>query len=139
METKKALNIFLVEDDDGHAMLIEETLRKVMVIKRIERVKDGEEAVLVLKKLSPLPDLIFLDIKIPKIDGHTVLQSIKNDKRLKIIPVMIISSTSDQREVNHCYQLGVTGYITKPISYEELEQKIRGVGLFLNVCALPEH
>lgn len=138
METQKELNILLVEDDDGQALLIEETLKKHLVIKKIYRQKDGEEAVFFVRQQAPVPDLILLDIKIPKIDGHGVLQNLKNDKRFRSIPVIIISSTSDQREINYCYQMGITGYITKPVSYEELGLKIKGLGAFLNVCTLPE-
>lgn len=128
----------MIEDDDGHALLIEETLRQYLNIEKAIRVKDGEEALFFLHRKDPRPDLILLDLKIPKIDGYGVLQNLKTDKRFKSIPIVVISSTADQREINYCYQLGVTGYVVKPLNFEELGQKIRGLGQFLSVVSLPE-
>lgn len=135
---ERALNLLLVEDDEGHALLIEDRLKQSLNIKKIFRVADGEEAIFFCRRSDPKPDLILLDIRLPKIDGYGVLQSLKNDKRFKSIPVIIVSSTADQGEVNYCYQLGVTGYIKKPISYEELGEKIFGLGKFLGIVALPD-
>lgn len=138
MDAKKQLNVLLVEDDEGHALLIEETLRKCLDMQKVHRARDGEAGLLFIHRKNPKPDLILLDIKLPKLDGYGVLKSLKNDKEYQSIPIIIISSTANQAEINYCYQLGVTGYIIKPIRYEELRQKIKGLGEFLSVVSLPE-
>src|SRR3989338_5078196 len=138
MGIKKQLNVLLVEDYEGHALLIEETLRKCLNIQNIYREKDGEAGLLFIHKANPKPDLILLDIKLPKLDGYGVLKNLKKDEKYQSIPVIIISSTSNQTEINYCYQLGVTGYIIKPIGYEELKQKIKGLGEYLSVVSLPD-
>lgn len=137
MNPERPLNLLLVEDDEGHALLIEEILKKTLNLQTICRAKDGAEALKLVKNQSPPPDLILLDIKIPKIDGHQVLKSLKEDQRLRSVPVVVISTTTDQKEIHRCYEMGAAGYIKKPVGYEELKEKIRGLGCYLSVVSLP--
>lgn len=137
MAINKQLGILLVEDDEGHALLMEEALRASLSIQKVYRVKDGEECLLFVHREKPVPDLILLDIKLPKLDGYGVLHQLKENEKYRSIPVIIVSSMSNPAEIDYCYRLGVTAYIIKPISYEELRQKMEGLGKFLSVVALP--
>jgi CheY-like chemotaxis protein len=143
---KQSVTIMLVEDDDGHRLLIRENLRASGIVNDIIEMKDGQQALDYLQRRgqyqdpakSPRPGLILLDIKMPKADGYAVLEKIKADPHLRLIPVLMPTSTDDQMEVNRCYTLGVNSYVVKPIRYEEFQDRIKSVGLFLDIVRLPE-
>ena len=143
---KQSVVIMLAEDDEGHRLLIRENLRAGGIVNDMIEVSDGQEALDYLTRRGhyqdadkfPRPGLILLDIKMPKIDGFTVLEKIKGDPRLKLIPVIMLTSTDDQAEVNRCYKLGANSYIVKPIQYEDFQERVRALGLFLDVVRFPD-
>jgi len=143
---KQTVSILLVEDDDGHRLLIRENLRAGGIVNEIIEMRDGQQALDYLLRRgqyqdaakSPRPGLILLDIKMPKMDGFAVLERIKADPQLRLIPVLMLTSTDDQLEVNRCYALGVNNYVVKPVRYEEFQDRIKALGLFLEIVRFPE-
>ena len=139
------LTILLVEDDPGHARLIEKNLRRSNITNQIVTVGDGRLALDYLfgegeyagsERGSPL--LVLLDLNLPVLDGYRVLARMKTDERTKRIPVIILTSTlDDTREVSRCYDSGCSVYITKPVEYEEFAMAIRRLGLFLSIVNIP--
>ena len=146
MPAKQSVTIMLVEDDDGHRLLIRENLRAGGVVNTLVEMSDGQQAIDYLTRRGqyhdrtkfPKPGLILLDIKMPKADGFAVLEKIKADPELRLIPVLMLTSTDDQLEVNRCYTLGANSYVVKPIRYEEFQERIRALGLFLDIVRFPE-
>jgi CheY-like chemotaxis protein len=146
MPAKQSVTIMLVEDDDGHRLLIRENLRAGGVVNNLVEISDGQQAIDYLTRRGqyhdrtkfPKPGLILLDIKMPKADGFTVLERIKADPELRLIPVLMLTSTDDQLEVNRCYTLGANSYVVKPVRYEEFQERIRSLGLFLDIVRFPE-
>jgi len=139
------VTILLVEDDPGHARLIEKNLRRANVTNRIDHVTDGQQAVDYLfcegeytdrNHSSPL--LVLLDLNMPVLDGYQVLERMKSDERTKHIPVIILTTTDDAREVSRCYELGCNVYITKPVDYDQFSEAMRKLGLFLLVVMIPD-
>lgn len=137
------VNIILVEDDDGHATLIEKNLRRAGLANSYKRLKDGQEALDYFAGDS-CPDgsavnscLVLLDIKMPRVDGIEVLRRMKADPRTAMIPVIMLTTTDDPREVERCYQLGCNVYVTKPVEYESFLEAVKRLGLFLQVVKLP--
>ena len=146
MPAKQSVTIMLVEDDDGHRLLIRENLRAGGVVNDLIEMPDGQQALDYLTRRgryqdrtkSPRPGLILLDIKMPKADGFAVLKAIKSDPELRLIPVLMLTSTDDQLEVNRCYTLGANSYVVKPVRYEEFQDRIRALGLYLDIVRFPE-
>ena len=146
MQRRESIKILLVEDDDGHARLIERNLRKVSLVNPIERVPDGQEALDYLlnqgrfadgEKFSR-PQLILLDINLPRVDGIEVLERIKSDTRLRALPVIMLTSTDNQTEVDRCYRAGASGYVSKPVNISSLGEKLNRLGMFLEIVELPQ-
>ena len=143
---KESVMIMLVDDDDGHRLLIRENFKAAGIVNHMIEMPNGQQAVDYLTRRgeyqdpakSPRPGLILLDIKMPKMDGFTVLEKIKADPQLRVIPVIMLTSTDDQTEVNRCYTLGANNYVTKPIRYDEFQDRIKALGLFLDVVRLPD-
>ena len=143
---RQSILIMLVEDDEGHQLLIRENLRASGIINDVIHLRDGQEALDYLCRRgryqdaakSPRPGLILLDIKMPKMDGFAVLEKVKADPQLRQIPVLMLTSTDDQMEVNRCYSLGANSYVVKPIRYEEFQAQIKALGLFLDIVRFPD-
>ncbi len=140
----EAVSIILVEDDDGHATLIERNLRRAGLANQFARLKDGQEALDYFASPAACPQgatnpscLVLLDIKMPRVDGVEVLRRMKADPRTAMIPVIMLTTTDDPREVDRCYQLGCNVYVTKPVEYESFLEAIKRLGLFLQVVKLP--
>jgi CheY-like chemotaxis protein len=138
------VTILLVEDDPGHARLIEKNLRRANIKNEIAFAVDGQQALDYLfceggraSKERPSPLLVLLDLNLPVFDGYQVLERMKTDERTKRIPVVILTTTDDPREVARCYELGCNVYITKPVDYEQFSEAIRKLGLFLLVVMIP--
>jgi len=139
------VTILLVEDDPGHTRLIEKNLRRANIKNKMHFATDGQEAIDYLfcegeyannKRASDL--LVLLDLNLPVLDGYQVLERMKIDERTKRIPVIILTTTDDPREVARCYELGCNVYITKPVDYEQFSEAIRSLGLFLLVVMIPD-
>ena len=143
---RQSVLIMLVEDDEGHQLLIKENLRAGGIVNDLICARDGQEALDYLLRRgqwqdpaqSPRPGLILLDIKMPKMDGFAVLEKVKEDPQLRLIPVLMLTSTDDQAEVNRCYTLGAKSYIVKPIRYEDFQERVKALGLFLDIVRFPE-
>jgi CheY-like chemotaxis protein len=139
------VTILLVEDDPGHTRLIEKNLRRANIKNEIHFATNGQEAVDYLfcegeyahNKL-PSDLLVLLDLNLPMLDGYQVLERMKIDERTKRIPVIILTTTDDPREVSRCYEFGCNVYITKPVDYEQFSMAIRSLGLFLLVVMIPD-
>ncbi|RVU17237.1 response regulator [Methylobacterium oryzihabitans] len=135
----------MVEDDEGHARLIERNIRRAGVNNPIEPFRDGTSALAYL--LGPdgsgqvhagRPLLILLDLNLPDMTGVDILQAVKSNPHLRRSPVVILTTTDDQREIQRCYDLGCNVYITKPVNYEGFANAIRQLGLFFSVMQVPE-
>ena len=134
------VTILIAEDDDGHAELISENIREVGVTNPIIRFRDGKEAMDFLSGAGPgphrekfAPYLLLLDIRMPRLDGVEVLRRLKADDELRKIPVVMLTTTDDPREVEECYKLGCNCYVTKPVDFAHFAETLRRLGLFVMV------
>jgi CheY-like chemotaxis protein len=140
----QAVTILLVEDDEGHARLIEKNLRRTNINNKIVHLADGGEALEFLFREGryngqPMPPslLVLLDLNLPVYSGFEVLQRMKSDPRTQHIPVVVLTTTDDTREVERCYELGCNVYITKPVDYEQFSEAIHKLGLLLSIVTIP--
>lgn len=138
------ISIVLAEDDDGHATLIQRNLQRSGVLNNFFRVKDGQEALDLIRGEGSYSDqpsrgnvLLLLDINMPRVDGIEVLRRLKADPRTNTIPVIMLTTTDDPREIERCYQLGCSVYVTKPVEYTAFIEAINRLGLFLQVVRVP--
>lgn len=141
---KKEVMILIAEDDDGHAGLIRRNLLRAGIANQIIRFHDGQEVIDFFfsndgpqQWKSGEAYILLLDIRMPKLDGIVVLEKIKAHQELCKIPVIMITTTDDPREVEKCHQLGCNNYITKPVEYDSFVNAIRQLGLFLTVVQVP--
>ncbi|MBD3415020.1 MAG: response regulator [Candidatus Aminicenantes bacterium] len=140
---KQGVKIVIAEDDEGHATLIKKNLKRAGIRNEFIHLKDGQETLDYLfqrakkKRENGVPILLLLDLKMPKVDGVEVLRQVKADPELRKMPVIIITTTDDPREVEKCHELGCSSYITKPIDYKKFVKAIRKLGLFLLVVEVP--
>ena len=138
----KDMMILLVEDDEGHAELIKDCLKESGVDNPIRRFRDGQEIIDYLfngqQSKAELASgyLVLLDIRIPKVDGQEVLRRIKSDARLKSLPVVMLTTTDDPREVQASYRMGCNAYLTKPVDYESFTEMIRYLGQFIRILRI---
>lgn len=144
MSNVQAVTILLVEDDPGHARLIEKNLRRANITNQIMQAGDGQQAIDYLFKEgryagSPHdpPLLVLLDLNLPVLNGYQVLKRMKEDPSTRRIPVIMLTTTDDAREITKCYDLGCNVYITKPVDYQHFSDAIRKIGLFLSVVSIP--
>lgn len=136
--------ILIAEDDEGHAGLIRRNLARAGIVNRMLHFWDGQELLDFLLNGGPdpgrepgVPYILLLDIRMPKIDGVAVLTRVKDHPELRKMPVIMITTTDDPREVEKCHELGCSNYITKPIDYDNFVNAIRQLGLFLAVVQVP--
>ncbi len=134
-----AVTIILVEDDDGHARLVEKNLRRAGVSNPVIRCADGESAVQCLFGGGCEGHLlVLLDLNLPDMSGIDILRRLKADPKLGCTPVVVLTTTDDKIEIQRCYDLGCNVYITKPVDYERFANAIQQLGLFLAVVQIPE-
>jgi CheY-like chemotaxis protein len=132
--------VLIVDDDEGHAILIRENLEAAGLRTRIEHFSDGQAVLdFFAGNQSQTSDtyLVLLDIRMPKVDGIEVLRRLKADPALAKLPVIMLTTTDDTREINRCYSLGCNGYIQKPVDYEKFADAIRNLGLFVPLLLIP--
>lgn len=131
------LIILMAEDDDGHARLVQERFKSVGVHNELLRFRDGDETwAFLTREGALLPGreyLLLLDIRMPGLDGVEILRRIKGDERLKTMPVIMLTTTDDPREIETCYKLGCNTYLTKPVEFERFAEVIKRLGLFLAI------
>jgi CheY-like chemotaxis protein len=144
MTKVKQVTILLVEDDLGHARLIEKNLRRSNITNDIIKINDGQQALDFLfgkgnyvNQEPPSDLLVLLDLNLPTIDGYQILKRMKTEEQTAHIPVIILTTTDDKREISRCYELGCNVYITKPVDYLEFCEAIKRLGLFLSVVKVP--
>jgi len=145
MENKEEVSIVIAEDDEGHASLFMKNLKRAGFRNNFLHFKDGQEVLDFLfqrgngpHRVSGSAYLLLLDIRMPKVDGVEVLRQIKNDPELTKIPVIMVTTTDDPREVENCHRIGCNVYITKPVDYDNFTDAIRKLGLFLTVVRVPK-
>ncbi len=148
MEEKRSelqhVSLIIAEDDEGHASLIMKNLKRAGFNNDILHLNDGQKVLdfLFMKGEGPhriLGDayLLLLDIRMPKVDGVEVLRLIKEDSELSKMPVIMVTTTDDPREVNQCHKLGCSNYVTKPVEYEQFVDAVKKLGLFLSIIQVP--
>lgn len=138
MNETKPLELLLVEDNPEDLELTLLALSEARLSKRIQVARDGPEALDFLfcegdfaaRRFRDAPKVIFLDLKLPKLSGLEVLRRIKNDPRTRLIPVVVLTSSKEERDVNESYQLGVNGYVVKPVHFEDFTDTVRELGHF---------
>ena len=136
--------ILIAEDDEGHAGLIRKNLVRAGIANELLHFKDGQEVMEFLlrkgdgrKRQTGTAYILLLDIRMPRLGGVEVLAQVKADPELRKIPVIMITTTDDPREVEQCHALGCSTYIAKPVEYERFVNAIRQLGLFLAVVEVP--
>ena len=138
MAEPNTVEILLVEDNAQDLELALRALRKAKISNRIHVARDGAEALEYLfcegphaaRPIEQGPNVILLDLKLPKIDGLEVLKKIKGDPRTRTIPVVVLTSSKEQSDVVASYQLGVNSYIVKPVNFERFSDAVRDIGLY---------
>jgi CheY-like chemotaxis protein len=137
------IEILLVEDDPGDVLLTQEAFKGAKVLNHLSVAEDGVEAMAFLRRQgkfahAPFPDLILLDLNLPKKDGRAVLAEIKNDPDLKRIPVVILTTSQDDRDILHAYNSYANCYITKPVDLKQFLAVVESIDTFwLTVVKLP--
>ena len=141
----KHVTIVMIEDDEGHARLIEKNIRRAGVTNEIVPFVDGSSALAYLLGPDDTGEansgrhlLLLLDLNLPDMTGVDVLGRIKSNEHLRRMPVVVLTTTDDAREIRRCYDLGANAYITKPVNYESFANAIRQIGLFFSVIQIPE-
>ena len=146
MDNKKEVTILIAEDDDGHAELIKDNLVEAGIKNPIIRFRDGQEALDFFfggpsgelpRRVNGQAYMLLLDIRMPKADGVEVLRQVKEDPELKYMPVIMLPTTDDPSEIQNCYSLGCSCYVTKPVDYEKFAELLNRLGLFLMVVQVP--
>lgn len=135
--TNKLLRILLVEDNPDDVELTLHALKKNNIVNPVDVVRDGQEALDYLfykGKYSGsehhLPNIILLDLKLPKVDGIEVLRMVKDDRKLKVIPVVILTSSKEETDVVKSYKLGVNSYIRKPVDFDQFIEVVKQIGFY---------
>jgi len=130
MKDLQVVDILLVEDNPNDAELTERALRKSELGARLALARDGAEALEYLLSGRPRPRVVFLDLKLPKIDGIEVLRRVRADDRTRSIPVVVLTSSQEERDVSECYQLGVNSYVVKPVEFDKFYQAVSDLGTY---------
>lgn len=143
MSDHQPVTIVMIEDDEGHARLIEKNIRRAGISNNIRHFTDGGAALEFLYHAAEGPALngpalILLDLNLPDMSGTDILANLKQDERLKRTPIVVLTTTDDKVEIQRCYDLGCNVYITKPVDYENFADAIRQLGLFLSVIQVPD-
>jgi CheY-like chemotaxis protein len=120
----KLLNVLLIEDDTIEIMKLNRTISTLHLKHKIIKANNGEEALSILKEKNTLPDIILLDLNMPKINGIEFLKIIKSDPHLKYIPTIVLTTSNNKRDLLECYKIGIAGYILKPLKYDNYVSKI---------------
>lgn len=130
------LNILLIEDDMIEVMKLNRAKGSLQLNHNVTEANNGEDALKLLEQKDNLPDIILLDLNMPKINGIEFLNILKNDDRLKYIPTIILTTSNNQRDLLECYKIGIAGYILKPLKYEDYVSKIEKLLAYWSVNEL---
>ncbi|MGB2232134.1 MAG: response regulator [Flavobacteriaceae bacterium] len=124
---KVELNVLLIEDDTIEVMKLNRTITKLKLNHKIVIANNGEEALKTLKVDNFLPDIILLDLNMPKMNGIEFLSILKSDENLRYIPAIILTTSKNQKDLLECYKIGIAGYVLKPLKYEDYILKIQNL------------
>lgn len=145
MSNAKPVTIVMIEDDEGHARLIEKNIRRAGVNNEIAPFTNGTDALAFLMGPDGSGEvsagrmmLVLLDLNLPDMTGVSILEKVKNNPHTRRTPVVVLTTTDDEREIQRCYDLGANVYITKPVDYDGFANAIRQLGLFFSVMQVPE-
>ena len=139
----QAIHILLIEDNEGDILLTSEALEDAKILTKLTVVKDGKEAIDFFQSpgvntVATLPDLVLLDVNLPKKNGHEVLKFIKAEKKLRHIPVIMLTTSSSQKDINQAYENYVNSYITKPIDVDEFLTVVTAIeNYWMSIVKLP--
>jgi CheY-like chemotaxis protein len=146
MGSQDSVVIVLAEDDDGQAALVERNIRRAGFSNGFVRLKDGQEALDFFRsegdfigKQAPSTLVLLLDINMPRIDGIEVLKELRSNPETSKVPIIMLTTTDNPKEIDRCYQLGCNVYITKPVEPDAFIESIRRLGFFLQVVKLPKN
>ncbi len=136
--------IIMIEDDEGHARLIEKNLKRAGIGNELLYIPNGAKALEHFfgngsSCARNERSLVLLDLNLPEVDGYEVLKRLKGDAKTHAVPVIILTTTDDPREIDRCYELGCNVYITKPVEYDNFSDAIRKLGLMLAVVKVPSN
>jgi CheY-like chemotaxis protein len=143
MNDLKWIDVLLVEDDPGDVLLTREAFADNKVSNKLHVVNDGEQAMAFLRNQTPFtdaprPDLILLDLNLPRMDGREVLEEIKADPELRVIPVVILTTSEAEEDILRSYQLHANAYVSKPVDFEQFIKVVRQIDdFFVTVVKLP--
>src|SRR5215472_135779 len=136
--------ILIADDEPGHVRLIEKNLSRAGLHNPMQRFDDGQQVLDFFLAKGPGPHcqpdtsyLLLLDIRMPKVDGVEVLRQLKDNPALRQIPVIMLTTTDDPREVARCHTLGCNSYIVKPVDYDKFAEAIKNLGLFISLVEIP--
>jgi two-component system response regulator len=137
VQQHEAVEILLVEDSDADAEMIVRSLRKGNLVNQVFRIRDGVEALEFIFREGEYrdrrgghPKLILLDVKMPRLGGIDVLRRLKSDETTKVIPVVMLTSSAEDRDIQESYHLGVNSYLVKPVNFSEFTNVVAQVGLY---------
>jgi CheY-like chemotaxis protein len=134
----KAIDVLLVEDDAGDTLMIREAFEHHEITHTLHHVADGVEAMEFLHGDGPRPDLILLDLNLPRMDGREVLKRVKGDPNLRAIPVVVLTTSEADEDILRSYDLHANAYVTKPVDFERFIEVVRLTdNFFVNVVKLP--
>ncbi|ESA34247.1 chemotaxis protein [Leptolyngbya sp. Heron Island J] len=122
--------IFLVEDNPDDEKLTIRALQRSNITNEVQVARDGEEALKMILSATPLPCVVLLDLKLPKIDGIDVLQQIRANERTRFLPVVILTSSSEEGDIVESYSGGANGYVQKPVDFKQFTAVVTQLGLF---------
>ncbi|MBM1107480.1 response regulator [Aurantibacter crassamenti] len=121
------MKVLFIEDDKIETMKLLRTVSKLDTKHTITEAKNGEEALNILKSDADLPDIILLDLNMPKMSGIEFLQILKADSVMKYLPTIVLTTSENRADLLECYKIGIAGYVLKPLKYEDYEAKIKKV------------
>tara|TARA_R110000765_G_scaffold63058_2_gene122536 strand:- start:411 stop:812 length:402 start_codon:yes stop_codon:yes gene_type:complete len=130
------MDILLIEDDLIEVMKLKRTVSKLNLKHSIIEAKNGEEALIYLRSGEKLPDIILLDLNMPRMNGIEFLAILKEDEILQYLPTVILTTSENRADLLKCYQAGIAGYVIKPLKYEDYEYKLNAVLEYWNVNQL---
>jgi CheY-like chemotaxis protein len=120
----RLLNILLIEDDTIEVMKFNRVLSTININQKVVEANNGEEALTILKVKEFIPDIIVLDLNMPKMNGIEFISILKADEYLKYIPAIILTTSNNRKDVMECYRIGIAGYVLKPLKYKDYESLI---------------
>jgi len=136
--TDEAKRILLVEDDPDHELLTIRALKRSNIANHVTVARDGAEAIEILfAEGAKLPQVVLLDLKLPKVEGLEVLRRIRESETTRMLPVVVLTSSDEERDLVRSYQLGVNSYIRKPVNFNDFAEATRQLGMYwlvLNAC-----